>query len=115
MRSPVVAIEPSATLREAAQVLREQNIGTLVILDGQEIQGILSERDVVRAVALSYDPDSYRVAEAMSRSPRYLTPVDSVHTALEVMHAAGLRHLPVIDEGEVVGIVSIRDLAGQSR
>jgi CBS domain-containing protein len=51
----------------------------------------------------------------MSEFPRYLTPGDSVHGALEVMLAAGIRHLPVIDEGELVGIVSIRDLARHLR
>jgi CBS domain-containing protein len=111
MRSPVVAVGSTATLREAARVLQRANIGTLAILDGPEIVGILSERDLVGALADDLDPDTVTVADTMSRDPRYLIPTDDIETALEIMHRAGMRHLPVVEEGELVGIVSIRDLA----
>ncbi|HKH88395.1 MAG TPA: CBS domain-containing protein, partial [Acidimicrobiales bacterium] len=76
-----------------------------------EIAGIVSERDLVRALADGVDPDTGRVADVMSHDPRYLTLADHVVTAVEMMLDAGIRHLPVIEEGELVGIVSIRDLA----
>ncbi|HET6966085.1 MAG TPA: CBS domain-containing protein [Acidimicrobiales bacterium] len=111
MNSTVVAIDRDASLRSAARSLNEAAVGTVVIMDGRRVSGILSERDVVRALAAGADPDSSAVAAAMSSSPRYATPRDEVRTAMDIMLAAGIRHLPVLDEGELVGIVSMRDLA----
>ena len=111
MNSRVVAVDREATLRSAARSLNEAAVGTVVIMDGRRVSGILSERGVVRALAGGADPDTSAVAAAMSSSPRYATPHDELHTAIEVMLAAGIRHLPVLDEGELVGIVSMRDLA----
>ena len=111
MNSTVVAVDREATLRSAARSLNEAAVGTVVIMDGRRVSGILSERDVVRALAAGADPDSSAVAAAMSPSPRYGTPRDELRTAMDIMLAAGIRHLPVLDEGELVGIVSMRDLA----
>lgn len=111
MESPVATVEATATLRSAARALREGDVGTLVIMDGRAIVGIVSERDVVRALADDANPDEIWVGDVMSESPRYLTKGDSVRSAVEVMLTAGIRHLPVVDEGELAGIVSMRDLA----
>lgn len=111
MNSTVVAVEQDATLRSAARSLHEAAVGTVVIMDGRRVSGILSERDVVRALADGADPDSSAVSAAMSPSPRYATPHDELRTAMDIMLAAGIRHLPVLDDGELVGIVSMRDLA----
>lgn len=114
MRSPVMTVERDASLRKAAGVLRETNVGTLAVVAGPEIGGILSERDVTRALADGADPDEVWVADVMSEEPRYVTAGDRVHTARDVMLAAGVRHLPVVEEGELVGIVSMRDLLAAS-
>jgi len=111
MRPSVVSIEPSATLREAARALGAADVGTLAIMDGPEVAGIVSERDLVRALAGGADPDEMTVSHVVTTDPRYLTPGDRAITALEIMLLAKVRHLPVIDEGELVGIVSIRDVA----
>jgi CBS domain-containing protein len=111
MESPVATVAANATLRSAARALREGEVGTLVIMGGDDIVGIVSERDVVRALADDADPDDVWVADVMSASPRYLTKGESVTSAVEIMLTAGIRHLPVVDEGELVGIVSMRDLA----
>jgi CBS domain-containing protein len=111
MRTRVVAVDRGATLRGAARALHEASVGTAVIMDGAEVTGILSERDVVRALAGGADPDHAEVGTAMTVQPRYATPGDSLNTAMDTMLAAGIRHLPVLDDGELVGIVSIRDLA----
>jgi CBS domain-containing protein len=115
MHASVHAIDRDCTLRSAAERLRDAEVGTLAIMEGAAIDGILSERDVVRALADGADPDTVWVADVMSEFPRYLTPGDSVHGALEIMLAAGIRHLPVVDDSELVGIVSIRDLARHLR
>jgi CBS domain-containing protein len=75
------------------------------------IAGILSERDLVRAIAEDANPDEVWVGDIMTEEPRYLTVGEGLVSALEIMLAAGIRHLPVIDDGELVGIVSIRDLS----
>jgi CBS domain-containing protein len=110
MKTAVAAIEAQATLRDAARALSDADVGTLVIMDGPEITGIVSERDVVRALAGDADPDTVLVGDVMSESPRYVTLDERAATAIETMLAAGIRHLPVIDEGELVGIISMRDL-----
>lgn len=112
VHTPVLTIEARATLRSAARALREGDVGTLAVMDGPEVAAIVSERDVVRALAEGADPDQVQVAEVMTEYPRYLTSGEEVASAMEVMLAAGVRHLPVLDEGEVVGIVSMRDLVG---
>lgn len=112
MHTPVIVAPASVSLREAARVLRDANIGALALVDGEEPVGILSERDIVRAVADGADVDQVWVADVASQDPRYLTPVDTKETALTIMHEAGVRHLPVVDEGQLVGMVSLRDVAG---
>ncbi len=111
MRTKVASIDPSVTLREAARSLEAAGVGTLAIMDGAEISGIVSERDLVRALADGADPDRVEVRDVMTVDPRYLTLGDSAATALEIMLQAKVRHLPVVDEGELIGILSIRDVA----
>lgn len=110
MRSPVVTVEGDASLRKAAVALRDADVGTLAVMDGRAIVGVVSERDVTRALADGADPDEVWVADVMSPDPRYATTGDHVVTARDVMLAAGVRHLPVLEDGELVGIVSMRDL-----
>ncbi len=110
MTTVVVSIDPGATLRQAARSLRDADVGTLVIMEGPEIAGIVSERDLVWALAGDADPDENRVAEVMSVSPRYLTLADTARVAVEIMLTAGIRHLPVVEDDELVGIVSMRAL-----
>jgi CBS domain-containing protein len=115
MHSPVVTIERAATLRSATIALREAGTGTLAVMDGPIAAGILSERDVVHALADGADPDQVRVFDVMSKEPRYLTAGEDVAAAVDVMLDVGVRHLPVLDDGDVVGIVSMRDLMGVLR
>lgn len=110
MGSPARTIDRRATLRGAAAALRDLDVGTLVVMAGHDIAGIISERDVVRAVADGADIDDVAVGSVMSPDPRYATPAESTRTALHTMLVAGVRHLPVVEEGEVIGIVSMRDL-----
>ncbi|HET9091660.1 MAG TPA: CBS domain-containing protein [Acidimicrobiales bacterium] len=106
----VVSIEDGATLREAAAAMASAKVGTVAIVENGDITGIVSERDLVTTLAGGGDPDEVRVAEVMSRQPRYLTVSDSVPAAAHAMLSAGIRHLPIIDECQLVGIVSLRDV-----
>ncbi len=110
LKTAIVSVDRSATLRAAATAMKRAGVGALAVMDADDVQGIVTERDIVSALALGADPDSWRVADVESVSPRYLTLADSAATAARVMLAAGCRHLPVIDEGVAVGIVSIRDV-----
>lgn len=112
MRPTVVSVSPSATLRAAAQSLSKARVGILAVTEGAQFKGLLSERDVVRAVAAGADPGLSVVEEAMHPDGRYVTRGDHLMTAIEVMLSAGIRHLPVVEDGEIVGIISMRDLAG---
>ena len=115
MHTPVVTIGAAESLRDASVALRDRNVGTLAVVNGLEVSGIISERDVVRALADGADPDKVTVGVVMSRDPRYLTAGEAVTAAMDVMLAAEIRHLPVFDEGQLIGMVSMRDLIGALR
>ncbi|HEX8753674.1 MAG TPA: CBS domain-containing protein [Solirubrobacterales bacterium] len=100
------------TAAEAAKAMRDGDFGAVVVLEGEEVRGILTDRDiVVRGVAEERDPKSIRVGEISTPNPATLSPQDSVERAVEVLREAHVRRLPVVEGKEVVGIVSIGDLA----
>ncbi|NPA85763.1 MAG: CBS domain-containing protein [Crenarchaeota archaeon] len=111
MSKPVVVIGVNNTLRDAAKKMAEEGIGSLVVVDEEgNVVGIVTERDVVDAVAkgVSYDAP---VSEVMTPDVMTVTPETSVLKALEMMRMHGVRHLPVATDDELVGMVSLRDLA----
>jgi CBS domain-containing protein len=108
----MISITPDATLRSAAETLNARKIGALPVVgtDGALV-GILSERDIVRICALATNnPLEYKVNEAMTRNLELASPEDSVETALARMTDRRIRHLPVVESGHLMGIVSIGDL-----
>lgn len=109
MTTPAICVEPSATLREVATALRDANIGALVVLPGDRPMAVVSERDVVRALADGADPDAVWAADVGTEEPRYVTPAHPVPRVAEQMLAAGIRHMPVVDENQIVGMVGARD------
>ncbi len=111
MSSPIEVIRDTATIREAAQKMIEGGIGSLIVVNDEgEAVGIVTERDVVRAVAEGVDTES-PVSTIASEELVTIEPTTSVLKALEVMKAHGIRHLPIVEEDEIVGLVSLRDLA----
>ena len=110
MRAPVV-VPPQTPLRVAAEVMDKESIGAVVVAVDNRTVGILSERDVVSALAWGADPDEVTVAAAMSHDVVSLQSDDTLYDAAVDMLDLGIRHVPVVDErGTVEGIVSIRDL-----
>ncbi len=104
-------IAADASVREAARIMAELRIGALLVGTREHLAGILSERDLVsRVLAPGRDPDATRVAEVMTPDPDTIAPDAFANEALDMMREGGYRHLPVIDNGRVVGIVSVRDL-----
>jgi CBS domain-containing protein len=101
----------STTVRDAARNMAERHIGAALVGEAGRLQGIFTERDVlIRVVARGLDPDSTRLSEVMTPNPDTVGPDDLASLALERMRASGYRHVPVVEDGEVVGIVSLRDL-----
>jgi CBS domain-containing protein len=101
----------TTTVRAAARNMAERHIGAVLIGQGSRLQGIFTERDLlIRVVARGLDPDTTRLKEVMTPDPDTVEPNDWASLALERMRTSGYRHVPVVEDGVVVGIVSLRDL-----
>jgi CBS domain-containing protein len=109
MTRNLLTVSAESTLGDAASAMAERGVGAVVVLEGGSIAAILTERDVMKAVAAGKD-GSAPVAEWMTRHPDTIEPGDTTDHAASLMIHGGFRHLPVVEEGTVVGIVSIRDL-----
>jgi CBS domain-containing protein len=109
--SPVVAtIGATSTLRAAAEAMAADGLGLLVVIDAKGAIGVLSERDIIAAVADSLDPDGERVRDHCSGEIVSVDESASVVEAGRAMGEAGIRHLAVTRGGEVIGVVSVRDV-----
>jgi CBS domain-containing protein len=109
MTRSLLTVPVDATLGEAAAAMASRGVGAVVVLEGESILAILTERDVMKAVAAGRD-GSAPVSEWMTRHPDTIEPDDSTDHAASLMIHGGFRHLPVVEAETVVGIVSIRDL-----
>jgi CBS domain-containing protein len=104
-------ITPQTSAREAARLMAHRKIGAAMVLSEGRLVGIFSERDLAtRVVAQGLDPDSTLVGAVMTGNPVTIGPGDFAGDALELMRSHGFRHLPVVDSGRAVGMVSVRDL-----
>ncbi len=111
MTTDVVTIGPSHTLREASSVMSDRSIGSVVVHDPEASgPGILTERDIVRAVASGVDMDAATAGDHLTTDSAYGSPVWSLDEATEAMKRGGFRHLVVVEGSSVVGIISMRDV-----
>jgi CBS domain-containing protein len=107
----VYSITPDSTVYEALKTLAEKNTGALVVMQGSDVVGMLSERDYARKVLLSgRSSKGTLVAEIMTTPAVTVSPGTTVDECMQLMTAQRCRHLPVVDDGKVVGVVSIGDL-----
>lgn len=105
------SLTPKDTVLKAAKLMTSRKIGALLIMEGEELVGILSERDIAgRLVAEGKSPDGTLIGEIMTPKPETIGPKASVMDALQRMQEGGFRHLPVEVDGKVIGMVSIRDI-----
>ena len=109
MSRDLLTVEPGLGLEEVARRMVAKDVGAVVVLDGDELVGILTKRDVLRAVADGIREDT-RVADRMTRQPDTIEPDESMQQAAVLMIHGGFRHLPVVEGGAVVGMLSIHDL-----
>ncbi len=107
----LATLEPGATIVEAARMMAYLRIGALMVVEGEKLVGIFSERDALtRVLAKELDPATTTLADVMTPDPITISPDATVQQALDIMAAKGFRHLPVIEDTRIVAIVSIRDL-----
>lgn len=109
MSGDLLTVDPTAALRDAARDMHGRGVGAVLVLDDGRLVGILTERDMLRAVATGHAPDE-PVAEWMTHHPETIESTDTTEHAGVLMIHGGFRHLPVVDGGELVGILSLRDL-----
>ncbi|MFI2435846.1 CBS domain-containing protein [Streptomyces sp. NPDC018693] len=110
-RDPVTVTERTP-LTEVAQLMRERNIGDVIVAEADEVRGLVTDRDlVVRAIADQRDPASTTVGEVCSHDLVTCSSQDDIDVAVRLMREHALRRLPVIDDGRLVGALSLGDLA----
>jgi CBS domain-containing protein len=101
------------TVAAAARLMKEHRIGALLVIREGRLAGIFTERDALfRVIAEGRDPAKTRIAEVMTANPRTITPDRPFGHALHLMHEGGFRHVPVVDNGRPLGVVSSRDALG---
>lgn len=106
----VVWIAPSATMRDAARMMMESGVGALAVEVDTLLDGIVTERDMLRACSDGVDLDASAVSDCMTPYPDAFDPDMSVERAADWLLSAGYRHLPVVDGRQVIGMVSIKDI-----
>jgi CBS domain-containing protein len=110
--APITA-PASTTVHDAARLMRERNIGALLVVDGEKLVGIFTERDALfRVLAHGLDVKTTQLSSVMTANPQTIPPTSAFTTALQMMHEGRYRHLPVVEDGRVIGIVSVRDALG---
>jgi CBS domain-containing protein len=110
-RNPVT-VPTDATIVDAARLMRDRDIGPLIVVDSDRVQGIVTDRDiVVRAVADGRDPSSVTIGEVCSEDVEIISPDEPISDAVRRMELRDVRRLPVVEDGRPVGIVSMGDLA----
>ena len=109
--SAIYSISPTATVFEAISLMAERNIGALPVLQGSRLVGMLTERDYTRKVMLmGRTSKDTLVGEIMTRDPHTVAPDNTVNDCMELMTELRVRHLPVVEDGTLAGILSIGDL-----
>jgi CBS domain-containing protein len=107
----VWSVRPDATLFEALQEMAERNVGALLVMEGEEVVGIVSERDYARKIILKGKSSrETHVREIMTKDTLYVDPDYKIEECMALMTDEHVRHLPVIEKGRVIGIVSIGDV-----
>ena len=104
-------ISPVESIVDAVRMMRNNHVGCLLVTRDSKYVGIITERDIASALAETKDVYSVTVANAMTRMIRFVGPDDTLEYAVQIMRTKGFRHLPVFDEGEIIYVLSIRDIA----
>jgi CBS domain-containing protein len=114
MSREVLSVAPEDTIGEAAQLMADANVGSSVVLEHGRLIGILTERDLLRAMAQRVHPSEARVREWMTADPVAVSESTSADEAARLMVEHGFRHLPIVDGDRTLGVVSLRDVMRHS-
>ena len=109
MTRNLLTVEPGMSLADAAKRMNDRGVGAVIVTEGERLVGILTERDMLHAVARGYEQDA-KVRDWMTAHPETIESTDSTEHAAALMIHGGFRHLPVLENGELAGILSIRDV-----
>ncbi len=108
-----VTVPADTTVSEAARLMKRHNIGAIMVVEDEKLAGVFTERDgLFRVLAEGLDGATTKLASVMTANPQTIAPEAGFTTALQMMHDGRYRHLPVVDKGRVVGVVSVRDALG---
>jgi CBS domain-containing protein len=111
MSDVVLTINPGHSLRDAARAMADRGVGAAVVIDPEQPgPGIVTERDILQSIGQGQDPDSERVSDHLSADLTFASPDWSLERAAEAMVRGGFRHLVVVDGGQMVGVLSMRDI-----
>lgn len=115
MTSTPETVETTSGIRDAAKVLERADIGSVIVVDGGQVRGILTDRDIaLRVVAAGLDASTAKVADAMTAAPETIAPTATVREAVSIMRQHDIRRLPVVEAGRAIGVVALADLATSS-
>jgi CBS domain-containing protein len=106
----VFTTEPDTSIRKAAELMMMEHIGSLVVLEGQKIAGIITETNILHAVAEKKDPDSTAVSDIMAKDVVTVEPGKQIEDAVELMLKYKIKKLPVIDDQKLIGVVTASDI-----
>jgi CBS domain-containing protein len=107
----IFTIRPDQSVQAAIDLLAEHNVGALLVMDNDEVKGILSERDIVRKVDFqTKSPEDIKVRHIMTEKVLYVEAGQSVEECMALMNEKNIRHLPVYEDGNLLGLISVRDV-----
>ena len=112
MSTRLVQVEPGATVRQATRRMTEEGVGSVAVCDGSRLAGIFTERDVLRLAAAGADLDATAVEDEMTRALVTVSADDDIVAAARLMGERRIRHLPVVQGENLLGVVGIRDVLG---
>ena len=106
----LILVPGSMTVREAAKLMKSKRYGAVLVTESDDLLGIFTERDAIfRVIAVGLDPETTPLVDVMTKEPKTITPDKTFGHAMLMMHEGGFRHVPVVDDGKLVGMVSSRN------
>ena len=106
----LILVPGSMTVREAAKLMKSKRYGAVLVTEGDDLLGIFTERDAIfRVIAVGLDPETTPLADVMTKEPKTIAPDKTFGHAMLMMHEGGFRHVPVVEDGKLVGMVSSRN------
>lgn len=112
MSTRIIGVQPNSTVSEAAKLMHRHNIGAVPVVEGDTVRGMLTDRDIVlRCVAQDRDPATLKVSDICSQGAVSVSPNQSVSDAMNLMATEQVRRLPVVENGRLVGMLSLADIA----